>query len=64
MASGRLDGFYERGLAPWDKEAGVLIAAEAGARIEDRPSGLTVVAAPGVFDDLRDLLVAAGADQA
>jgi myo-inositol-1(or 4)-monophosphatase len=64
VASGRLDGFYERGLAPWDKEAGILIATEAGALVEDRPSGLTVVAAPGVFDAFRDLIVMAGADQA
>lgn len=64
VASGRLDGFYERGLSPWDKAAGLLIATEAGARIDDRASGLTVVAAPGIFEALRDLLATAGADQA
>ena len=33
VACGRLDGFWERGLAPWDRAAGGLIAAEAGARV-------------------------------
>ncbi|NYI03136.1 inositol monophosphatase family protein [Allostreptomyces psammosilenae] len=31
LACGRLDGFYERGLQPWDFAAGALIAREAGA---------------------------------
>ena len=34
VACGRLDGYYERGLAPWDLAAGGLIAREAGARVE------------------------------
>ena len=33
VASGRVDAFWERGLAPWDRAAGGLIAAEAGARV-------------------------------
>ena len=35
VACGRLDAFYEKGLAPWDYTAGALIAAEAGARVHD-----------------------------
>ncbi|MGD0557233.1 MAG: inositol monophosphatase family protein [Streptosporangiaceae bacterium] len=31
VAAGRVDGYYERGLNPWDFAAGALIAAEAGA---------------------------------
>lgn len=31
VAAGRVDAFYERGLQPWDRAAGALIAAEAGA---------------------------------
>ncbi|HEX9529739.1 MAG TPA: inositol monophosphatase family protein, partial [Acidimicrobiales bacterium] len=31
VAAGRLDAFYERGLQPWDRAAGALVAAEAGA---------------------------------
>ena len=33
VAAGRYDGFWERGLAPWDVAAGVLIAREAGAMV-------------------------------
>lgn len=33
LAQGSLDGYYERGIQEWDFAAGVLIAAEAGARI-------------------------------
>lgn len=33
VACGRFDGFWEQNLAPWDTAAGVLIAAEAGARV-------------------------------
>jgi myo-inositol-1(or 4)-monophosphatase len=35
LASGRLDGFWEAKLRPWDTAAGVLIAREAGAKITD-----------------------------
>jgi myo-inositol-1(or 4)-monophosphatase len=31
VAAGRLDAFFERGLQPWDRAAGALIASEAGA---------------------------------
>ena len=57
VAAGRLDAFYEHGLQPWDRAAGALIAAEAGARVvlpgpEVNGAGLTVAAAPGVADAL------------
>src|SRR5205085_12127492 len=32
VALGRLDAFFERGLQPWDRAAGALVASEAGAR--------------------------------
>jgi myo-inositol-1(or 4)-monophosphatase len=35
VASGRLDGFWEAKLRPWDTAAGVLIAREAGATVTD-----------------------------
>ncbi len=35
VAAGRLDGFWERGLKPWDTAAGALLAAEAGGRVSD-----------------------------
>ena len=66
VAAGRLDGFYERGLNPWDYAAGVLIASEAGVlvggRPGDAPSGeLTVVAPPGLFEPLQQALEQLGA---
>ena len=33
VAAGRLDGFWERGLKPWDVAAGALIVAEAGGSV-------------------------------
>ncbi len=33
VASGRLDGFFEENLKPWDTAAGVLIVSEAGGRV-------------------------------
>jgi len=33
-AAGRYDGFWERGLAPWDVAAGILICQEAGCVVE------------------------------
>ena len=63
VARGWLDGYYEHGLSPWDLAAGALVAREAGAVVDGEPGGLVVAAAPRVFDPLRDLLRAAGADQ-
>jgi myo-inositol-1(or 4)-monophosphatase len=66
VACGRLDAYYEIGLAPWDLAAGALIAIEAGASVTDLeggpPSGAFVVAAaPAIADPLRRLLREAGA---
>ena len=33
VACGRLDGYWERGLSPWDIVAGIVIAREAGAKV-------------------------------
>ena len=57
VAAGRLDGYYERGLNPWDHAAGALIAQEAGARVAGIGGGpadrrLTVAAAPDLFEQL------------
>jgi myo-inositol-1(or 4)-monophosphatase len=35
VAAGRLDGFWERGLHPWDIAAGALIVEEAGGLVTD-----------------------------
>ncbi|MCX4746445.1 inositol monophosphatase [Kitasatospora sp. NBC_01287] len=66
VAAGRLDGYYERGLAPWDLAAGGLIAREAGAltggRVGRPASGELVVAAPpGLFEPLQARLEELGA---
>ncbi|GGS51712.1 inositol monophosphatase [Planobispora rosea] len=61
VAAGRVDGYYERGPQAWDYAAGGLVAAEAGARVgglHGKPAnpGLTLCAAPGLFEELHDLL--------
>lgn len=61
LASGRLDGYYERGLQPWDLAAGAVLAREAGARVQPlTPSrgadGTMVAAVPSVFDGLVGIL--------
>lgn len=57
VAAGRLDGYFERGLNPWDHAAGALIAEEAGARVAGIGGGpadrrLLVAAAPDLFQQL------------
>ncbi|WP_432136336.1 MULTISPECIES: inositol monophosphatase family protein [unclassified Streptomyces] len=66
VAAGRLDGYYERGLHPWDLAAGDLVAREAGAltggRPGERPSrDLAIAASPGVYEPLQRLLEDFGA---
>ncbi|MFJ2903684.1 inositol monophosphatase family protein [Streptomyces sp. NPDC087212] len=66
VAAGRLDGYYERGLHPWDLAAGDLIAREAGARTGGRPGerpghALTIAATLGVFEPLQQHLETLGA---
>lgn len=68
VACGRLQGYYEGSLAPWDMAAGKLIAAEAGAatghygrtpasNLPDDIWGVNVLASsPGVFEELKALL--------
>jgi myo-inositol-1(or 4)-monophosphatase len=35
VAAGRIDGFFEQGLAPWDVVAGQAIVEAAGGRVTD-----------------------------
>ncbi|BBZ44872.1 inositol-1-monophosphatase [Mycobacterium parmense] len=61
VAAGRLDAYYEHGLQVWDRAAGALIAAEAGARVLLPPeggdgAGLVMAAAPGIADELLAVL--------
>ncbi|WP_462320461.1 inositol monophosphatase family protein [Halochromatium sp.] len=39
VAAGRLDGFWELGLSPWDFAAGALLVAEAGGTVTDLAGG-------------------------
>ena len=69
VACGRVDAYYEKGLAPWDHAAGALVAREAGARVGDleggEPSGaFTLATAPELFDPLAERLRSAGAADA
>ncbi|AZQ73954.1 inositol monophosphatase [Streptomyces luteoverticillatus] len=66
VACGRLDGYYERGLNPWDYAAGALIAHESGALTGGRPGApasgeLTIAAATGLFEPLQARLEELGA---
>ncbi|MBN2176093.1 MAG: inositol monophosphatase [Demequinaceae bacterium] len=66
VAAGRLDAYYEHGLAPWDFPAAALIALEAGVLVEGLDGAppnttLTLAALPGTFEALHDALKAAGA---
>lgn len=65
VACGRLDGFYERNLKPWDMAAGALIVEEAGGRVSDYAGGpfdlygIEVVAAgAGLHGPLRSVVQA------
>ena len=58
LSAGRLDGYYERGLKPWDWAAGRLIVSEAGGGVREldgEPAGL-VAGAPALLDELFSLV--------
>jgi myo-inositol-1(or 4)-monophosphatase len=62
-AEGRLDGFYEQGLNPWDRAAGGLIATEAGLLVtglRGAPAGkaMTIAAPPTLHAALHARLAA------
>ncbi len=68
VACGRLDGYYEQGLQPWDLAAGSLVVREAGGTVSGlrgEPAGerLTVAAGPGVHAPLVALLTDLDADR-
>jgi len=67
VACGRLQGYYEGGLAPWDMAAGRLIAIQAGATAghyapttlalpQDILGQYILVASPGVFNEMQRVL--------
>ena len=63
VASGRLDGFYEKGLKPWDIAAGALLISEAGGIIAEfngesdyLHKGNIIAGSPKVFGQMVGLL--------
>ncbi|HYA67047.1 MAG TPA: inositol monophosphatase family protein [Burkholderiaceae bacterium] len=63
VAAGRLDGFWEYGLSPWDMAAGSLLVIEAGGLIADDEgnnaylqSGNVVCGTPKIFEQLLRLV--------
>lgn len=63
VASGRLDGFWERVLQPWDIAAGLVLLAESGATVaaldlgeRAERTGTVLTAGPGIFDDFAAIL--------
>ena len=68
VACGRLQGYYEGSLSPWDMAAGRLIAIEAGATAghyamditwslpEDMNGYRILVSSPGIFDRMKSVL--------
>nr|MBA2695460.1 inositol monophosphatase [Actinomycetota bacterium] len=60
VGAGRLDGYYERGLHPWDMAAAALVVTEAGgvvSGLDAPPSGEMVLATtPELHEDLHALL--------
>ncbi|MFD5213499.1 inositol monophosphatase family protein [Microbacterium sp. NPDC058345] len=60
VAAGRLDGFFERGLNPWDFAAGALIVEEAGGAVSrfdvDAPRPLLIAGGRRVHDRLRAIV--------
>ncbi len=56
VAGGRVNGYYEWGLQPWDLAAGGVIAAEAGAEVGHLDDDTVVCAPPSLMGPLRHLL--------
>ncbi|MEM8839901.1 MAG: inositol monophosphatase family protein [Pseudomonadota bacterium] len=49
VASGRFDGFWEHGLAPWDVAAGMLLISEAGGFVSDLDGGQKIFQTGGIL---------------
>jgi myo-inositol-1(or 4)-monophosphatase len=65
VAAGRLDGYWEYGLQPWDIAAGALLVLEAGGMVgpineqqELLTSGHVLAATPKIYDEMRTILTA------
>ena len=60
VAAGRLDGYWERNLSPWDMAAGMLLVREAGGFVTDstvaRRCSRPAISSPAMRSMHRDLL--------
>jgi len=63
VASGRLDGFWEIGLKPWDMAAGCLLIQEAGGLVGDfsggqrfSESGNMIAGTPRIYTEMLRLI--------
>ena len=68
VAAGRVDGYFEAGLNPWDHAAGALIAREAGCVVSGvggaaESAQLLVAAGAELIDELAPVLAELGADR-
>ena len=64
VACARVDGYFQSDTEIWDRAAGALIAAEAGAQIElpcPENDDLVIAASPLIFEDLRGVVQLAAA---
>ena len=68
VAAGRYDGFWERGLQPWDFAAGLLLVREAGGMVSElngkdiRPESPSILASNNALhSDLQRILIGKGA---
>jgi myo-inositol-1(or 4)-monophosphatase len=49
VAAGRFDGFWERGLKPWDIAAGIVLVREAGGMVSDLQGGTEMMNGGGIL---------------
>ena len=56
VAAGRLDGYFETGLNPWDSAAGELLVREAGGVVEEMPDNGLIAAGPDLIGPLSALV--------
>lgn len=70
VAAGRLDGYFDTGLATWDIAAGALLVQEAGGLIADfngeqnfLKTGTVLTGSPGCFQELLPLAISAAKTQ-
>ena len=48
VAAGRFDGYWERGLSPWDMAAGIALVREAGGFVTDMDGADIALTSPGI----------------